>query len=280
MTIAVVGKSQATSGANSVISLAVAKPTGTVEGHHMICALTMNNTQTTVTPAAGWTEIHHQVDGTCNLYLWHKVAGASEPASYTFSWGASGGGICTIISRSGVDNTTPIVSGESGIAPCAGGTHAPTRTTPTITTAGTRMIVSTFANPYGFGWTGGTDTEEYNLQRSLAASIFVQDAASVAAGSISRSVTTTGGDTGAGAQSIVALNPAAVGLSATASVDVSSGTAPLDVTCTIVPTGGTGSYTASFDWGDGTSDVDQTVMSKSHTYANAGTYEIGWSVSG
>jgi PKD repeat protein len=59
-------------------------------------------------------------------------------------------------------------------------------------------------------------------------------------------------------------------LTVTASASPPSGTAPLGVTLTAVPSGGSGSDTFAWSFGDGTSDG--TGISTPHTYASAGTY--------
>jgi hypothetical protein len=278
MTIAPVGSvTSLKSAANSSTTLTVNKPTGVLSGHVLIGTLIHKAAGATVTAPSGFTEVHHAIDtGPCALYRWIRVAGSSEPSTYTCSWDTSGGGIFTVEAYSGVDNATPIVSGESGIATTDTST-ATVRTTPTITTAGTRAILSAFANPYAYTWSGATDTQLYNDLRSGAVSLLTQYAVGVAAGSISRSATTSG-NVGDGVQSIIALNPASTVLTATSALDVSSGVAPLTVTRSISAAGGSGTYTFSYTWGDGATDLNVTASSKAHTYSTPGTYTAGWSV--
>lgn len=63
-------------------SFSINKPTGTTEGDFMI-ALVFKYNGTTGTPS-GWTEIAKTTTGTIRYGLYLKVAGASEPSSYTF----------------------------------------------------------------------------------------------------------------------------------------------------------------------------------------------------
>jgi hypothetical protein len=95
----------------SATQLTLSKPTGTVEGDVMIVSLGIHHTgsERPVTAPTGWTLL--QVDESYVQYnLYYKVAGASEPSSYTFSWSDAtvGEPIGSIVSYSGVDTSDPI----------------------------------------------------------------------------------------------------------------------------------------------------------------------------
>lgn len=80
----------ASNGNNDDVTIDV--PAGTLEGYLMVAVLGIDTAGSGVTwtPPAGWTEVVDQ--GTLNsLAVMYKVAGASEPASYTFN--ASGAGV-------------------------------------------------------------------------------------------------------------------------------------------------------------------------------------------
>ena len=65
-------------------------PTGTLNGHVMIAMLTKSGGNDTYTQPAGWTELE-DVGGSNNSFMVaYKVAGASEPANYT--WTTTGTG--------------------------------------------------------------------------------------------------------------------------------------------------------------------------------------------
>ena len=64
-------------------SLVINKPTGTVEGDLMIASMDAN-TALTWTGDTGWTELADQ-GANPSLRIAYKVAGASEPSSYTFT---------------------------------------------------------------------------------------------------------------------------------------------------------------------------------------------------
>lgn len=99
--VAFVASATATNTTNTdAIAVTVTKPTGTLQGHLMI-AVTHGYTADTFVPPTGWTFLGFQDDAT-NLRsrAYMKVAGASEPANYTFSFqpGAGGGAIGASIS--------------------------------------------------------------------------------------------------------------------------------------------------------------------------------------
>lgn len=76
--------SASTSNAVNVSTLVINKPTGTVEGDLMVAAMACDSGSRTWTGDTGWTEAADQgVDP--DLRIAYKVAGASEPSSYTFT---------------------------------------------------------------------------------------------------------------------------------------------------------------------------------------------------
>lgn len=91
-------------------SLAPSAPSGLASGDVMIAAFGVFNDPGTVTPPSGWNLIRmdEQAAGVTRCYLYYKVAGGSEPGSYTWSWVTSRHGVVSIAAYSGVDNTNPI----------------------------------------------------------------------------------------------------------------------------------------------------------------------------
>lgn len=74
-------------------NLSINKPTGTVQGDLIV--VIQNATLSTSTPGvvdSGWTQISTGglVSGCCQLYAYYRIAGASEPASYAFSFANNG----------------------------------------------------------------------------------------------------------------------------------------------------------------------------------------------
>lgn len=211
MAIAFRSASSAKSVNNDTVPLVVDKPAGVVEGDVMIAFLATIQDQTTITGPSGWTQLFPTTADTtnsphCQMTAWIKVAGSSEPSTYTFSWDVAGGAVAGIVAYSGVDPTTPVVSGEKGIQPETG-TSSTTHTTPTIVTTGSRTLVSAFCDTSSSTWTG-TDSERVDLARpSGAMSLFIQDTnGQVAAGSYSK-VGTASVSYRQAVMAIVALNP-------------------------------------------------------------------------
>lgn len=160
------------SGSSSTLD--INKPTGTVEGDLLVAhlyAITGGDSLPDITAPTGWTFIRKDSLGNNRSQgLFYKVAGASEPSSYTFSDldDSRGDVVANVgaISRiSGVDTTSPIdVHG--------GQTETGTSVTaPDITTAvGDALILhlgainngSTFTPPTGY-------TEEYDHAQGTSA---------------------------------------------------------------------------------------------------------------
>jgi len=70
-----------------VTSIAVPIPDGTSEGDLLIAAVATDDSTTFSTPGSDWKEIEYDSDSSeVTLGIWYKVAGGSEPGSYTFEW--------------------------------------------------------------------------------------------------------------------------------------------------------------------------------------------------
>lgn len=92
-------------------SLSVTKPAGTASGHAMVAAIE-NDGRSAVTAPSGWSQVC-QADtgnGPSRLHVFRKTAGASEPASYTWTFGGVGKHAGGLTVRSGVDPTDPIMA--------------------------------------------------------------------------------------------------------------------------------------------------------------------------
>ena len=68
----------------STSTVVINKPTGTVDGDLMVAVMATGSTTRTWTGDTGWTEAADQ-GAQPNLRIAYKLAGASEPASYTFT---------------------------------------------------------------------------------------------------------------------------------------------------------------------------------------------------
>ncbi len=122
--------SEAQSGAN-VTSLLINTPAGTVQDDLLIAAVTTDADQSaSLAPPAGqgWTALDVSTEGgAVTLGAWWKLAGASEPASHTWTWGGSEEACGYIVRFTGHDTTAPI--GASAV----GGGSSANPTSPAIT---------------------------------------------------------------------------------------------------------------------------------------------------
>jgi len=75
----------------------------------MVAHVVVRNAGNTITPPAGWSLVLRQ-DSTSSISTasYVKVAGTSEPANYTWSFGTSGQASGGIASYIGVNTTTPV----------------------------------------------------------------------------------------------------------------------------------------------------------------------------
>jgi hypothetical protein len=104
-------RAAASKGATSgVKTLTINKPTGTASGDVMIASIAVRPSSATIT-ASGWTLIRRINNSNSNdnsLAVYYKVAGGSEPSTYSFTFSTSNGSAGGISSFTNVDNTTPV----------------------------------------------------------------------------------------------------------------------------------------------------------------------------
>jgi hypothetical protein len=97
-------------------TLTISKPSGTVSGDLLIAAIANQDTLTPATPPAGWTTISTQAinvnaGGTGDPFastLCYKIAGGSEPSTYTFVNATSAFGQILMVRYSGFHAADPI----------------------------------------------------------------------------------------------------------------------------------------------------------------------------
>ena len=139
-------------GAGSASSINIPKPTGVASGDVLIATISIRggtNNGTITKPSASW-NLADRIDSLTSITLavYSLVAGASEPASYTWSWSTgnqkSGGGIQAF---RGVDNVTPI-DDHAGLSETTGSS---THIAPSVNaTYGNEMRVVAFADSTNF----------------------------------------------------------------------------------------------------------------------------------
>jgi hypothetical protein len=120
--IGFVAATSANNGAGAT-TLVINKPTGVAQGDVMLATVTAAGTGAPTTPS-GWTVVK-SISGTAlRQATYYKVAGASEPASYSWSLGSSRAASGGIADYSGVNQTAPVdatasATGASGNAEAA-----------------------------------------------------------------------------------------------------------------------------------------------------------------
>ena len=169
-------------------SITIAVPTGTQDGDIMVAFITASDTG--AAHGTGWNDvIITQPRAGEDFAVFYRVA-SSEPANYTWSWGA-GAGVGTIVTWRGVDFVAPIeVAGAAGTAETSGTTlTAPTRTTlyagALLVTAYSIRKSATFSTP-----TGMTERLDYQLAGDVM-SLAVDEEVIAAAGATGTRASTT-----------------------------------------------------------------------------------------
>ena len=159
MAIAFVAAEGHTHGSNT--DFTITKPTGTASGDVMITVVTAvsDNSGAPAFTMSDWTELDTETtiageDGRCSIY--YRVAGASEPSSWTGSRSPGGAGTaCAVVTAtySGVDNSSPVIAFAM-----AGGQN------PTTQSSGNAN--NTDAAAWAVGVAGGIDDSDMSLARS------------------------------------------------------------------------------------------------------------------
>jgi hypothetical protein len=88
-------------------SLAIDKPTGTVQSDFLLATISARG-NTTITPPTGWTQVLRQNNGSETLAIFYRVVGATDGASYAFGLSASVGTAGAILRYTGADLSAPI----------------------------------------------------------------------------------------------------------------------------------------------------------------------------
>ena len=122
-------------------NLTINKPVGTVAGDVMVAAISTTPSTISITPPMGWSLLQSQrqnANTSSVAAAYYRVAGASEPASYTWTLSnGHAGAVGGILSYSGVDNALPIDVSAKAATP-----RSLSHTAPSVTTslAGAMLI--------------------------------------------------------------------------------------------------------------------------------------------
>ncbi len=196
-------------------SLTITKPTGTADGDVLIASIAASSSAATITPPSGWTLVNSQTQSNTNtskLSTYWLAAGASEPASYTWTFSGGARDLAGAISAySGVDASAGTINAQAAQATGSSTSHA----TPTITTTvASTMLVSTHAYASAGTWappgsmTEAADVASRTVSNASGISLEMNYMAQATAASVAALTATASATADFGATQILALRPA------------------------------------------------------------------------
>ena len=202
----------ASSGFAASGNLVINAPSGTVSSDVLIASIAVRPNTATITAPAGWTLIRRtdqSVGAQNSLAVYYKVAGGSEPSSYTWTLSANTGSAGGIESFANVDTSAP-VNIDNGQTTASGLTHATPTVTTTVTSA---MLVTSHEFSSAATWTppaGMTevvDATSGTVPNTLGISLEVNYVIQSASGATGTKTATASNDADAGCAHILALKP-------------------------------------------------------------------------
>jgi type II secretory pathway pseudopilin PulG len=112
-------------------SLVISRPVVNIGDLLIAAVATDEDTSTSIAAPGGWTFINRGSDssGQVTLGAWYKIVGASEPASYTFTWTGAQQAYGWIMSFTGHDSSNPINTSSA-----ASSSGSATPSSPAVTT--------------------------------------------------------------------------------------------------------------------------------------------------
>jgi hypothetical protein len=202
----------ASSGGAASGNLVINAPSGTLTSDVLIASIAVRPNTATITAPAGWTLIRRTDNANAtasSLAVYYKVAGGSEPSSYTWTLSANTGSAGGIESFANVDTSAP-VNIDNGQNTASGLTHASPTVTTTVTSA---MLVTSYEFASSATWTppAGTaevvDTASLTVPNSTGISLEVDYAIQSAAAATGAKTATASNDADVGNAHILALKP-------------------------------------------------------------------------
>lgn len=173
---------QSSSNATDGADVVCAKPTGTASGDLLVALVDAYDDNTvTVAPPAGWsTQSGPDRRTTGNLitsYVFYKIAGGSEPSTYTFDDTPDKYTNCIILRYSGADPATPLLAATS----TNNGTVT-TRTGTGITTTRDNSVLLFFSVGYSGGLPGDSEPTGMTMRDTVDGVTAVYDQVITTAG--------------------------------------------------------------------------------------------------
>jgi MSHA biogenesis protein MshQ len=197
-------------------SIAIPVPTGTVQNDVMIASIGVRPSTSGITAPSGWTLVR-RIDNAStvsnSLAIYRRVAGASEPGSYTWTLSGDAFSAGGIQSFENIDTANPI-DVENGQTTASGTAHATPSVTTTVANA---MLVTSHTYSSNRTWTppsGMTEAFDFALgtDPSTGQAIEGNYVRQSAAGSTGTKTATAAGDADVGNAHILALRPLTPGL--------------------------------------------------------------------
>ena len=115
-------------------SLQITRPSSTSAGNLLLASIAVTPYTAAITPPSGWSLVS-RVDspsgGLSAVAVYRKIAGSSEPSSYTWTFSTSVGAAGGILRFTGVDNANPIISHDGDPTPSSLSHSTPNINTPT-----------------------------------------------------------------------------------------------------------------------------------------------------
>ncbi len=197
-------------------NLTINKPTGTVQNNIMIAAIAVRPDTATITAPSGWTLVRKDTNSSAipdQINTYSKAAGASEPASYSWTISANTGAAGGILSFSGVNTASPIdVSGGQQVTGTTTSMAAPSVNTTEVNAMLVTSYCVTSSGTAGSAWTSPTGmTEAVDVSTSSGSageSLGIDYVVQIAAGATgTKTAMVTGHNELFGLGQILALRP-------------------------------------------------------------------------
>ena len=102
----------------------IVKPGGTTENDLLIAFLATDGVEDHASPS-GWTGIASVSSDANTLGAWYRVATASEPGAYRFTWSSNEGAIGSMIRITSADTSSPIHANTTAFSSVSGAITAP-----------------------------------------------------------------------------------------------------------------------------------------------------------
>jgi PKD repeat protein len=209
-----IGFRAASSASTNGSSLTINRPAGTAANDVMIASVSVRPPSATIGAPAGWTLVRRIDNGTqISLAVFRKLAGSSEPASYTWDVTGATWAVGGIQSFTNVDAVNPIDVEAGQVTPTSLSHSTPSVTTTVanamVVTSHTFATSTTWTPPSGM--TEAFDAQFQPVEQNLGVSIEGNYAVQAAAGATGTKTATAAGSAGAegaGATHILALRAA------------------------------------------------------------------------